>query len=130
VGVARYLGIKSLNKIDQDKIKNLVLNYMEKIDRYFVNYNFRMHIKVYKVGGKDKYSFHGKIDCPDFLFAADAVDWDLRRTVHKLMKKILNGLEHEFHKHQQKQQRFHPRKAKRGTDKRVKLKLRGRARLI
>jgi hypothetical protein len=77
-----------------------------------------------------KYSFHARVDGPQFAAKADAVDWDMRRTVHKVMQALENELEHKMKKHGQKQERFHPKKAKRGTGTSVKLKLRRRARLL
>tara|TARA_Y100000310_G_C20668295_1_gene808840 strand:- start:2171 stop:2614 length:444 start_codon:yes stop_codon:yes gene_type:complete len=130
MGILRYVGIRSLAKLEQDKVKTLMLKYMEKLDRYFVNYNCKIHLKTHDVEGRPNYSFHARIFNPDFLFSAKADDWDLNKTVHKLMKKVLTEAEHKFHKGEQKQQKFHPKKAKRGTDKRVKLKLRRRVKMI
>ena len=74
--------------------------------------------------------FNARIESPDMVLKSDASDWDLRRTVHMLMKALENELKRRFKTEGQKQERFHPKKAKRGTDTRVKLKLRRRTRII
>jgi ribosome-associated translation inhibitor RaiA len=130
MGVVRYVGIKALTNTEQEVTKTLVMRHAEKLDRFFTNYACTFHTKLYDIEGRAKYAFRAKVSCPGVVLSSDATDWDLRRTVHKVMQKILQEAEHTFHKQGQKQQQFHPRKAKRGTGKHVKLKLRRRVRML
>ncbi len=125
----QYIGLKDLND-DAGAVQTLVERYAEKLDRDFADSTLVVHTKLHDIGGRVKYSFHARLDHPSVLVHADAVDWDLRRTVHKLMKALENEAKHKFKMHVQKQERFHPKKAKRGTSTRVKLALRRRTRLI
>ncbi len=129
MGVVQYVGLKKLGD-DASVVQTLVERYMEKLDRDFPNHQMILHTKLHNVGGRVKYSLHVRLEHPQMVAKADAVDWDLRRTVHKVMQALENDIEHIFKIHAQKQERFHPKKAKRGTDTRVKLKLRRRAKLV
>ena len=129
MGTVQYVGLKSLGDA-AGEVQTLVERYMEKFDHDFPDHQMIVQTKLHNIGGRVKYSFHIRLDHPGMLAKADAVDWDLRRTVHKMMKALENEVEHKFKTHAQKQERFHPKKAKRGTDTRIKLKLRRRAKMI
>ena len=129
MGVVQYIGLKQLGD-DAGTVQTLVERYMEKLDRDFSDYTLLFHSKLHNIGGRVKYSFHVRLEHPQMVAKADAVDWDLRRTVLEVMQALEQEVEHTFKIHGQKQERFHPKKAKRGTDTRVKLKLRRRAKLI
>lgn len=129
MGVVQFVGLKKLGD-DAGTAQNLIEKYMEKLDRDFPDHQLIVHTKLHNIGGRVKYSFHARLDHPQMLAKADAVDWDLKRTVHKVMQALENEIEHRFKIHAQKQERFHPKKAKRGTDTRVKLTLRRRAKLL
>ena len=127
MGDIQYVGLKDLGD-DASQVRDLMEKYSEKFDRDFVGHTLIVHTKLHNVGGRVKYSFHARIDHPQMLAKADASDWDLRRTVHKMMKALENEVEHKFKTHVQKQERFHPKRAKRGTDTRVRLKQKRRTR--
>jgi ribosome-associated translation inhibitor RaiA len=123
MSVVRYVGLKALG--DQESVvKTLVERYMEKLERDLPYYDMVVHVKLYKEEGKPKYFFQARVQSPDVKLRADAVDWDLRRTVHKVMKRLETEMNHTFKNDAQPQERFHPKKAKRGTDTKVKLRRR------
>ena len=71
---------------------------------------------IYKTKGKAKYSFNCRANSPQANFHSEASDWDLLRTVHKVMKKMELEVK-KYHKSgSQPQEKVHPKRAKRGTD--------------
>ena len=129
MGTVQYIGLKELGD-EAYTAQQLVEKYAEKFDRWVPDAGIVFHSKLHDIGGRVKYSLHARIDSPGFVAKAEAVDWDLKRTVHKVMKALENDVEHKLKIHAQKQERFHPRRARRGTDTRIKLKQRRRARVI
>lgn len=119
----QYVGLKALGD-DAMTVQTLVERYIGKLERDVPNCQLIVHTKLHDVGGRVKYSFHVRVDGPQLIAKADAVDWDVRRTVHKVMQALENELEHKMKKQGQQQEKFHPKKAKRGTDTRVRLALR------
>tara|TARA_Y100000310_G_C20072125_1_gene529881 strand:- start:56 stop:448 length:393 start_codon:yes stop_codon:yes gene_type:complete len=125
-----YVGVNSLSRTEGGILKKLVMKYLKQLDRSVPKANVRFHVKLYEIGGKLKYSFHARLSVGKDVLSSEAVDWDLRRAVHKVMKKLLTAVEHKLHKEGQKQQKFHPKKAKRGFGKSIKMKLRGLVKFI
>ncbi len=118
-----YSGLKQLTKQETTIVKALVLRYMKKLDRSVPGATLRFHGKLSDVGGRSRNTFtvhlrHGKTS-----LRVEAEDWDLQRTVHKVMKKLTTAVEHALHQEGQPQQKFHPKKAKRGFGKHIALKL-------
>ena len=125
-----YVGINSLNRTESGILKKLVMGYLKQLDRSAPKANVRFHVKLHEIGGKLKYSFHARLNLGKDTLSSEAADWDLRRTVHKVMKKLLTAVEHKLHSEGQKQQKFHPRKAKRGFGKTIKMKIKGLVKFI
>lgn len=123
-----YVGLNSLEKADSVMLDTIVSRYLDKIDRALPGSKVRFHAKLHDIGGRVKYSFHAKVKAFNDLLRVEATDWDLNRTAHKTMEKLVTAIEHRMHAEGQKQQKFHPKKAKRGFGKQVKLKMRGRVR--
>ncbi|MBT3262374.1 hypothetical protein HN992_02410 [Candidatus Woesearchaeota archaeon] len=120
-----YIGLKSLDATEGEILKTLVLKYLVKLDRSLPNGNVKFHVKLHEIGGKVKYSFHARVKAEKEILGSAADDWDLRRTVHKVMKKLLSSVEHKLKLDGQKQEKFHPKRAKRGFGKSIKMKLKG-----
>ena len=108
-----YIGLKSLDATEGEILKTLVLKYLVKLDRSLPNGNVKFHVKLHEIGGKVKYSFHARVKAEKEILGSAADDWDLRRTVHKVMKKLLSSVEHKLKLDGQKQEKFHPKRAKR-----------------
>ena len=125
-----YVGLNSLDSTEREIVKKLVSSYSDKINRYGGIPSLRVFLKLYKKQGKEKYSMHARLEVKKEVIDAKVYDWDIRRTTHAIMQKLLNGLEHKFHRDQQKQQKFHPKKGKRGFGKNIKMKLKGLVKFI
>lgn len=91
----------------QKQLINRLLNeYYQRIQKQLKNEVFlEINIKLYEKTGKpatkpdksNKFSIHIRIDSSTKTFEADYADWDLARTIHKVMNKIINEIEHNFH---------------------------------
>ena len=85
---------------EQKQIVNRLLNeYYKRIKQQLKNLtSLEFHLKEYKKDGKGKkFSIHIKAIAPTTIFEGDASDWDLARTTHKALNKIMNEIEHKFH---------------------------------
>jgi hypothetical protein len=121
VGNVRYIGVNSLEVFEREIMKKLVMDYMVKLNRILHNPNARFHVKLLRVNGKMMYSFSVRLKIGKEFMSFNVEDWDMRRTVRKVMTKVLNAVEKELKIKGQKQQKFHPKKAKRGFGKYVKM---------
>ncbi len=92
-------GVELLNENEKDKINKILVDNHRKIQNHFKDPIFiEFHLKEYNREGKvKKFSIHVRIHGAAGFFEADYADWDLARTIHKTMNKLLNELEHRFH---------------------------------
>ena len=95
----QIVGLELLDKIEKEDIKKLAEEYFIKIQRQLKNIeSVVIHIKEYnKEGNRKKFSIHIRAIAPEHIFEADAADWDFKRTIHKVFKKLETELEHHFH---------------------------------
>ena len=95
----QIVGLEKLEKSEKDAVKLLVGEHFTKIQRHLKDIDaIILNIKEYnKEGKRKKFSLHLRAMAPVHIFEADAADWDLRRTVHKVFEKLENELEHHFH---------------------------------
>ena len=98
--IIKITGIEKLTEKEKQIVNKLVERYYPKIKRQLKDKFFlEIHIKEYELGKlskRKKYSVHIKIAGEKF-FEADYGDWDLARTIHKVMNKLMNEIEHEYH---------------------------------
>ncbi len=110
MGEVQYIGLKDFTSEESSDIKKLSLRYLEKLEHH--DFPSRVHLalrcKKYSREGKPKYSFHGRLDCPSLLLTSQASDWDLHRTLHKVMQKLEREFQHRFKTEGQPQEKFHP----------------------
>jgi len=114
MSTVRFIGLNTFDSTDQSIIKTLCTRYMEKLERD-LNPQFKLsfHCKRYRAQGKPKHSFHARIQMHTKLIVhSQATDWDLRRTVHKVMQKLERELQHKYKTEGQPQERL---RSKRGT---------------
>ncbi len=91
-------GFEILTEKTREDFRKLWTEYSAKIERKLKNAeSFRIHIKEYSPGGKTKFSIHMLVSYAGKSIEADSSDWDLRRTFHKVFKKIEQEIEHKFH---------------------------------
>lgn len=91
-------GFEILTEKTKNEFQKIWEEYSKKIERKLKNVeSVRIHLKEYSPGGKTKFSIHALISYSGKSMEADAVDWDLKRTFHKVFNKIENEIEHAFH---------------------------------
>ena len=92
------IGFEILTEKTKNEFQKLWEEYSKKIERKLKNTeSIRIHLKEYNAGGKTKFSVHVLINYSGKSMDAEAVDWDLNRTFHKVFNKIENEIEHTFH---------------------------------
>mgnify|MGYP001595894137 CR=1 FL=1 len=93
-------GIEILTEKEKEVADKLLKEYYLKIQRQLKKIiSLKLYIKEYKKEGKGKkYSINIEVIAPaPKIFKANAHDWDFARTLHKVLNKIINEIEHELH---------------------------------
>ena len=91
-------GFEILTGKTRDDFQKLWEEYSEKVERRLKNVeSVRIHLKEYSPGGKTKFSIHALVSYAGKSMEAEASDWDLRRTFHRVFNKIEQEIEHKFH---------------------------------
>jgi len=91
-------GFEILTEKTRNEFQKLWEEYSKKIGRRLKNTeSIKIHLKEYSPGGKTKFSIHALVSYAGKSIEADAFDWDLRRTFHKVFNKIEQEIEHRFH---------------------------------
>ena len=95
----RTKGFELLNEDEKSDFNALFENYSKKIERKMKGVSsIVVHLKDYsKKGLRKKFSVHAKIIYSGRVLEADAFDWDFKRTIHKIFRKIEEEIEHRFH---------------------------------
>ena len=98
ITVIHASGTGMLSDEEKKKVNELLERYHQKIQRHFDEAVFlELHVKEYNIEGtRKKYSLHVRLHGTKGRLEADAHDWELARTVHKVMKKLLEEIEHMF----------------------------------
>lgn len=92
------IGFEILGKKSKNEFQKLFIEYSKKIRRKLKNIDsFKIHLKEYSHEGKIKSSIHASVSYPGKIIKAEASDWDLKRTLHKVFNKIEQEIEHTFH---------------------------------
>jgi hypothetical protein len=96
--------IELLTPEERKITEELVKEYYIKIKRKLKNsITLKLYFKEHKKEGKGrKISINAEVTSSTIMFRANAWDWDLARTVHKVMNKILSETEHRFKASEQK----------------------------
>lgn len=92
----QFIGLNSLEKKESDVVRGLAVEYYDRILRDLPQALLVLNTKIYDQEGKKKFSLHARINAPGIVLVTEAADWDLRRTVHKVMKKMERELQHKF----------------------------------
>ncbi len=94
----KTIGFEVLTEKTKNEFQKLWDEYSKKIERKLKNVeSFKIHLKEYSSGGKTKFSIHVVVAYSGKSIKAEAVEWDLKRTFHKVFNKIENEIEHTFH---------------------------------
>lgn len=94
----RFIGLKKLSDAQQASVNKISGKYYTKIARSLKKeVDIDIQIKLEDVEGKrERFKIRIRVDQPSFLANAQAIDWDLNRTLHKAFEAILHELEHKF----------------------------------
>jgi ribosome-associated translation inhibitor RaiA len=92
------IGFDVLTEETKNEFKKIFDESFKKIERKLKNAeSFRIKLKEYSPGGKVKFSIHVLVSYSGKVLEANASDWDLKRTMHKVFDKIEQEAEHTFH---------------------------------
>ena len=94
----KTIGFEVLTEKTKKDFQKLWEEYSKKIENKLKNVeSVKIHLKEHSPGGRIKFSIHTAVSYSGKVLEADAVDWDLKRTFHKVFNKIENEIEHTFH---------------------------------
>lgn len=96
-------GINLLTENEKDKVNEILTKFYNKIQIHLKNpIKIECHIKGYNIEGKrKKYSVHVRIHATR-IFEADYANWDISKTLHKVVNKLSNEVEKKFHVSEQR----------------------------
>ena len=93
----QFINLKILEEEEKPTVNKLVDEYFSKIQREIKNASLIVQFKKYnKEGRRAKYSIHARVDAPSIICSAEASDWDLARTLHKVFNKVQNEIKHKY----------------------------------
>lgn len=94
----KTIGFEVLTEKTKNEFQKLWEEYSKKIENKLKNVeSVKVHLKEHNPEGRIKFSIHVVVDYSGKSIKAEAVDWDLKRTFHKVFNKIENEIEHTFH---------------------------------
>ena len=103
INIIHATGVEELTEKEKQLVNKLLNEYYIKIQKRLKNMSsLEFRVKEYGKSGerwltkKKKFSIHVKINSDKF-YEADYADWDLARTIHKVMNKLMNEIEHKLH---------------------------------
>lgn len=100
-------GFEILTQKTKEEFQKIWEEYSKKIERRLKNTeSIKIHLKEYSPGGKTKFSIHALVSYAGKSIEAEAFDWDLKRTFHKVFNKIEQQIEHAFHVSDQHKRKF------------------------
>ncbi len=97
-------GAEQLSEAEKEIVNKLLNEAYPKIQRMLKNDVFLdLIIKEHNKEGKRKrYSLTLDVKSETIHFKAEADDWDFARTLHKIINKVKEEIEHKFHVSEQK----------------------------
>ena len=92
------VGFEVLTEKTRSEFQKIFDESSKKIERMLKNADsIKIRLKEYSPGGRTKFSIHVIVSYSGKVLEANASDWDLRRTFHKVFNKIGQEIEHIFH---------------------------------
>ena len=98
----QYVGLQDLEKVDQEMVKKLCLEYHEKVQRMLKNdANLKVHIKALaNEGHRHRYEVSISANAATMKFDASKhsqqAQWDLASAIHEGFKNLMKEIEHHF----------------------------------
>lgn len=97
-----FIDSKTLNEDELSVAQRVVTAHSKKMERLLPGHKLVVKFSKKDVTGKRaRYVIRCRIDCPSCIASAQAEDWELARTLHKVLDKIDHELEHKFKKNSQ-----------------------------
>ncbi len=91
-------GFNVLDKKEREAIDKIINESYKRIKQLLRNdLDMKFQLKVYEKKKGKKYSIHAEAVYPGRIVTAQAHDYDIARTAHKLISKIENAIEKKFH---------------------------------
>lgn len=99
INVTTASSIPPLTDEEKKTVEAILDKYHQKIQQHFDEPIFiELHVKEYNTEGTaKKYSLHVRLHGASGVIEADHHDWNLSRTMHKTMDKLMNEIESRFH---------------------------------
>lgn len=97
------VGFDVLNEKDKRDFQKLFVEYSKKIQYKIKDIELiKIHLKEYNyredIADKNKkFSIHVEVRGPMKSIEANAFDWDFKRALHKVFKKMIEEAEHTLH---------------------------------
>ena len=94
----QFKGLVNFNTLESETIKKLARQYYDKLLRDLKDAKLVLDLKKYDSEGKrTKYALNSRVESgTTVVLITKASDWDLRRTLHKLFKKLERELQHKY----------------------------------
>ena len=97
-----FIDSKILNEDELPVAQRIVTAHSKKMERLLPRHKIVIKFSKKDITGKRvRYVIRCRIDCPNCIASAQAEDWELARTLHKVLDKISHELEHKFKKNSQ-----------------------------
>ncbi|MBI4439398.1 hypothetical protein HY638_00330 [Candidatus Woesearchaeota archaeon] len=96
--IIQYINAGILEPNEKADFESIVTQLGEKIERVIKNVSkLVVQVKLMSATGKRKqYCVTLRTEGPGAVFSADAVDWDLRRTVRKAVNEVEREITHRY----------------------------------
>ena len=96
MAITKFIGLKELEGIEQDAVKELTAEYEGKIQKRLKKVTeIVYHIKSYKKGGKAReYSVKLRVVAPGHALETSAEEWDLAKVTHMVYNEMINEIDH------------------------------------
>ncbi len=93
----RYVGLTKLPESEQDKVKLLAEKAFEKYSMKLEEPLMTLHVKLAnKEGNQKEYNIKARLESPSGQFEASHFDYDLPKTLHKVLDHLENQVRHKF----------------------------------
>jgi len=88
---------EDLSEQEREDAQRVLKDSYYKLERVIDFDSLNVHVKVYeKEGKKKKFSVNAVLICSQNI-RSDAIEWDLKKAVHKAIDKLVNEIEKRFH---------------------------------
>lgn len=96
MAITKFIGLKELEGIEQDTVKELTSEYEGKIlKKIKTATEVVYHIKTFKKGGKARqYSVKLRVVAPGHALETSAEEWDLPKVTHMAYNEMMNQIDH------------------------------------